>query len=674
MIEQIFLKVMDMSWSAGMIIAVVLIVRVFLKRFPKFISYMLWSVVFFRLLCPVTIESEISPVPDLSPAFYEYKPEKAAAPMEEVLNEFAVPYIGGERANVSDPGHIIFVQFSVDEDIGAVKVSWQEMFILFGKYVWIIGIGIMFLYCVISTAKIHNKVSVSIPFKNNIYITDETVSPFVMGMFNPRIYLPTGLSDKEQEYIILHEKFHIRRFDHVVKPVAFAALCIHWFNPLVWTAFILFCKDMEMSCDEAVIKKMGENIRADYSFSLLSLSTKHRTLRGIPVDFGEGDTKGRIKNLAAFRKTKKGVLAVLTAGVVILILCLASTHKTSIAAEKDFEGKNNPEDGSTVAENTGLQNQLNVSLDITEHYRTKVGDPSNFFYIDENNVLWGSGKNERGQLGQGTWDYFFHSEKVKIAENVIDVDYSQRGFVIFLTADHKLYGMGNAGCGALQKYEDFDYIKYTHEGYYHAYCVREPYLLMENVVYARCGRDDIACLTEDGEVWVWGTIYCEQISFSEKVFLVSFVEKPKKILDNAVLVTGGWFNHAALLQDGTVWTWGYNGAGNCGVADRVVVSEPTMVAEDVVMVWTDLTVGNNPQPGSEDAAMALTGSLNHKTEYDDIAEFGSIYPRFLNNTVIQKADGSYWVCGENVGTQKKVMHSAEGDYFIICTYEFHPCQ
>ena len=675
MLEQVFLKVMEMSWSASMVITAVFIVRILLKRFPKFISYMLWSVVLFRLLCPVTIEFKISPIPNLKPTFYEYMSEKDDIPIEGLLGGAAVSNIGGETGNMPEPGQISSVELSSDGHVKAEAVSWRELFILFGKYAWICGIGILFLYCVISTAKIRKKVSVSIPFKENIYITDETVTPFVMGIFNPRIYLPDGLGEKEQEYIILHEKYHIRRFDHVVKPMAFVALCIHWFNPLVWVAFILFCKDMEMSCDEAVIKRMGEKIRADYSVSLLTLSTKHRILRGIPVDFGEGDTRGRIKNLAAFRKTKKGVLAVLTVGVVVLILCLASTRKTSIAAENDPEDEktqvaaaNDSEDGITVAGDPEIPDQLNISLDITELYHTNVGDPSNLYYIDESNVLWGSGRNEYGQLGQGTQDYEYHSEMVQIAENVIDVDYSQKGFVIFLSEDHKLYGMGNAGCGALQQYEAFDWTRYENgENYY----VSEPYLLMENVKYARCGRDDIVCLTEDGAVWVWGTIYCNGGYLSQNVY---FVEKPKKILENAVLVTGGWFNHAALLQDGTVWTWGYNSAGNCGVAGLAVISEPTMVAEDVIMVWTDLAVSGYQQADAEDDSMAWTGDLKYNTEYDNIAGFDDVYPRLLNNTVIRKADGSYWVCGENVGTEEKVVYGAEGDYSIICTYEFYPCE
>lgn len=374
MLQQIFLKVMDMSLTASMIIAVVLVVRIFLKRFPKFISYMLWSVVLFRLLCPAVLEFEISLVPASTPVFYEYISEKDTDPIEVSSGGAAVLYA-------------------------------DKLFILFGRYVWISGIGIMLLYCVISTARIRNKVSASIPFEKNIYITDDIVSPFVMGIFNPRIYLPGGLGEKEQEYIILHEKVHIRRFDYIIKPVAFAALCIQWFNPLAWIAFALFCKDMEMSCDEAVINKMGEDIRADYSVSLLNLSTNPHILRGIPVDFGEGHTKSRIKNLASFRKTKKGISAVLTAGVVILIICLASTRKAVVAETES--------------------------------------DPS-----------LQSGKDQNGQLGQETQDNDFPEGMVKIGENEILVDYSQEDFTISLTEDKVLFRMGTAGSDAPQEYED----------------------------------------------------------------------------------------------------------------------------------------------------------------------------------------------------------------------------
>lgn len=675
MLEQIFLKVMDMSRMASMVIVAVFLVRILLKRFPKYISYLLWSVVLFRLLCPITLESDISPVPNLEPVFYDYTSEKNAVSPKEP-DELVVPHTGGETEKEPEIGQVIptqtaSVQFQPDENVRAAEVSWQELFILFGKYVWLAGIGIMLLYCVISAAMVRNKVSPSIPLKENIYMTDEAISPFVMGILNPRIYLPEGLGEKEQEYIILHEKFHIRRFDHVVKPVAFAALCIHWFNPLVWIAFVFFCKDMEMSCDEAVIKRMGETVRADYSASLLALSTQRRIIGGFPVDFGEGDTKDRVKNLATLRKTKRGVMAVLIAGVAILIVCLAFTRKAFIS---DADAPRNENHGAENGEMTDKPEKsdesepLYVSLDITEFYVTHKGDSSNLYYIDENNVLWGCGSNNYGQLGQGTQDYDFHEDKVKIAEHVVHVDYSQKGFVIFLTEDCKLYGFGNAGCGALQQYEAFDWDKYVNGEHYY---VSEPCLLMEDVTYACCGRDDIVCLKEDGTVWTWGTIFVEGYAFYPPNELY-FRQKPKMILENAVLVTGGWNHHAALLANGTVWTWGYNGAGNCGVADLTVVSEPTMVAENVVMVWTNLAVDGYSELDAEDLAMAWTGRLKY-TEYDNIAEYGGWYPRFLNNTVIRKADGSYWVCGENVGTEEKIVPGAEAAYPVICTHEFSLC-
>ncbi len=680
MLEQIFLKIMDMSWAASLIIVIVMILRILLKRFPKYISYMLWSAVLFRLLCPFTPEAVFGLIPDLKPAFYEPAAERDQALMAE-KGGFAVPYTGNETVDAPETTGAMPGQSYMDHGKDA-EISWQELFVLIGKYVWISGIGLMLLYSVISAVRIHRKAAEAIHLKDNIYMMYEPVSPFVMGILRPRIYLPGDFSEKEQEYIILHEQFHIRRFDHIAKLAAFAALCIHWFNPLVWTAFILFCRDMEMSCDEAVIKKLGVNIRADYSASLLAVSTKHRFIRRLPVGFGEGDIKGRIKNLAAFRKTKRGIAVALAACAGILILCLATTRKAGIPDGDDSpvetaaaEGHGTP-DGAEASEGTEASEEagtsepvpLKVSLNIAEHYAANVGDPSNFYSIDENGVLWGSGRNEYGQLGQGTQDYEFYSEAVKIAENVVHVDYSQKGFAIFLTEDYKLYGMGNAGCGALQQYEEFDWTQYVNGEHY---TVTTPVLLMEDVVYACCGRDDIVCLGEDGTVWTWGTVYAEGGYLSNKVY---FIEKPKKILENAVLVTGGWFNHAALLQDGTVWTWGYNSAGNCGIADVSVVDEPALAAENVVMVWTNLAVAGYPQVSTEEASMVWEESLQYNTDYDNIAEFGDIYPRHLNNMVIQKADGSYWVCGENVGTEEKVVHGAEGDYSVICSHEFSPCE
>lgn len=660
MLELIFLKVINMSWGAGIVILIVCLARFLLKRFPKYISYMLWSVVLFRLFCPMILEIDISPVRSIDPILYEYTVEEESV-LPEILVEYNEPHIDTETVVDSENGQITSGQVALEGNFKKEERSWQEWAVLVGKYVWILGMVVMFLRFVISFIQIRKKISTAIPLKDNIYIMDETMSPFVMGILKPRIYISGELNEKEQEYIILHEQFHIKRCDHIIKVIAYVALCIHWFNPLVWLSYVLFCKDMEMSCDEAVIKKMGENIRADYSASLLALSTRHHII-GIPVDFGEGDTKGRIKNLARFRKIKPTVIAGLVTGVVILTVFLAFNHKSSNSDIKDLD------DEGSIVENEEVLNQikedelLKLEINIEDFYLKKTGDPSNFYYIDKDNVLWGSGRNEYGQLGQGTQDYDFYEDAVKMAENVVHVTFSQKGFVIYLTDDNKLYGVGNAGCGALQQYEEFDWNKYVNVNAEH-YSIATPVLLMEDVVYACCGRDDVVCMKKDGTVWTWGTVYVQGNYFSNNAY---YIQKPKEILKNAVLVTGGWFNHAALLQDGTVWTWGYNGAGNCGVANSSVVKEPTMVAENVVMVWTELAASLESPPEGTIRA----GKTQYNVDYDSITEFNGEYPYFLDNTVIKKVDGSYWICGENVGTEEKVVRGAECDYTVICTHEF----
>ena len=235
MLEQIFLKVMDMSFTAAIIIGIVLIVRIFLKRFPKYISYALWSVVLFRLLCPYSFESAYSLVPDVKPVSYQY---------EMATDTVSVPEeSGGENFSgiASDlrKSDIQAVSGSGRTDTDA-KLLWQTRCVTFGKYVWVLGVCVMLFYSIVSMIKIRQKVSVSVRVRDNIYITEGHISPFVMGVFRPRIYLPDCLSEKEQEYIIFHERCHIRRLDPVIRVLAFLVLSIHWFNPLVWVAFIIF--------------------------------------------------------------------------------------------------------------------------------------------------------------------------------------------------------------------------------------------------------------------------------------------------------------------------------------------------------------------------------------------------------------------------------------------------
>lgn len=334
-------------------------------------------------------------------------------------------------------------------------------------------------------------------------------------------------------------------------------------------------------------------------------------------------------------------------GLVLLVLCVRNIVSGGKSNQNKVEEKQCAEIDQSFEENgkEAMGERVLPSVEIEDFYITNTGDAANLYYIDENNVLWGCGKNECGQLGQGTQDYNFHENMTKIAENVIHVDYSRHDFVIYLTKEHKLYGLGTAGRGALQQLKDFSYEQYTNSS---SYPVSTPVLLMEDVQYARCGRDDIVCLKEDSSVWTWGTIWYD----SEQNFY--YEKDPVKVLEDTVLVTGGMFNHAALMRNGSVWTWGYNYSGNCGIEGNPVISKPQLVAEDVIMVWT--------------------GSLKYDVDCLDISEFNGFYEKQLENTIIQKSDGSYWICGAGIGNEEKVLpyYYEVVDYTMTCTHEFFP--
>jgi len=337
MLDELFMRTIDMSKIASVVILFVILARLLLKRAPKIVSYALWTVVLFRLLCPLSLEAPVSIVPDVTPVSQNYS--LADEPISVVGAGLAAYRAVGDAFNGGlGVQHIQTTETNENGNTIYVTSNWRDVWILFGQYVWIAGITVLLIYSAVSYWKLQKKLKVVVPLRDNIYIADDIQSPFVMGWIRPKIYLPCGLSEKEQDYILLHEQHHIKRLDHIFKVLAFLALCIHWFNPLVWFAFVLAGKDMEMSCDEAVIRKMGEGVRADYSASLLALATGHRIISGTPLAFGEGDTKGRIKNLSKWKEPVLWVVILAVIACTVLAVCLL----TNPAASQEFpkEGHN----------------------------------------------------------------------------------------------------------------------------------------------------------------------------------------------------------------------------------------------------------------------------------------------------------------------------------------------
>lgn len=318
-----FPDLMNINLTASIVIVFVICVRQFLKKAPKIFSYALWGIVLLRLLVPISIESPISFVPERTEfssmvEVNEVLPEiRFETPQERADNEW-------HREN-TPPG----------EPLAQVRrVLTAQDYLTF---VWLLGIAVMLLYSFVSYWKLRHKLKVVVPYRKGIFIADDIDSPFVMGVFRPTIYLPGSLEPWERTFIVAHERHHIRRGDHIFKALGFLALTIHWFNPLVWAAFILASRDMEMSCDEAVIRKLGEDIRAEYSASLLNLATGHRLFAGTPLAFGEGDPTGRVRNLAKWKKPAAWVILICVVLCVVLAVCLLTNPETNVPDEPQIQ-------------------------------------------------------------------------------------------------------------------------------------------------------------------------------------------------------------------------------------------------------------------------------------------------------------------------------------------------
>ena len=320
MLHLLLIKVINMSLTASIVILLVLLARYIIRRAPKIFSYLLWMVVLFRLLCPVSLSVDLSffnliDMPTTHRSNLEF-----ISPNTRFLG---TPYTDSTLTNVLKTSEEVTLSNNP-----TLKPDLIEVFFSIAPYLWILGFFVMLIYSALSLLKLHHKLIGATPLRANIYVADYITSPFVLGVFRPKIYIPSFLSSKEQEYLLLHEQYHLRRFDHVVKLLFFLALCIHWFNPMAWIAFILLGKDMEMSCDEAVLARIGDDIRVDYSTSLLNFATGHRIISNTPLAFGEGDTKSRIKNVLSWKKPSVRVTLLAATTSIILILSFALNPKT----------------------------------------------------------------------------------------------------------------------------------------------------------------------------------------------------------------------------------------------------------------------------------------------------------------------------------------------------------
>lgn len=304
---ELLLKILNMSITASWIALAVIFLRLLLKKAPKWISCSLWALVGLRLIIPFSFKSKISIIP--SP---ETLPENI---------------ITGPDFNVSFGIPVIDVpinEYLNDHYFEGVTVSMGngETVMSVLTVIWIIGIILMMIYAFFSYLQLKMKMRESFHLKENIYLNDNAPSPFILGIFNPKIYLPSYINEHDSEYVISHEKAHLKRIDHLWKPLGFIILTVYWFNPILWLAYALLCRDIEYACDEKVIREIGEKHKKDYSSALLNCSVQRKVISACPLAFGENGVKNRIKSILNYKKPAFWIIIFSLVAVIIASACL----------------------------------------------------------------------------------------------------------------------------------------------------------------------------------------------------------------------------------------------------------------------------------------------------------------------------------------------------------------
>lgn len=310
--NEFFLKVINMSISASWLVLAVLILRPALKKAPKWINVLPWGILAVRLICPFSIESTLSLIPSAEtipnkvisgPSF---RVQTGIVPVDHRINDYL--------------GDHYFEGISVPANNGLNVITVLAA-------IWAVGMLLLLAYTAICWWRLRRRTDTAVLYRDNIFRSENAVSPFVMGIIRPRIYLPLGLDGQALEYIVAHEQAHVCRKDHWWKPLGFLLLSIHWFNPLMWIAYNLLCRDIELACDERVIKEFGNEQRADYAQTLVACSVSRPMIAACPPAFGEIGVKDRVKSVMNYKKPGFWIVIVSVIACMAVAVCFLTSPK-----------------------------------------------------------------------------------------------------------------------------------------------------------------------------------------------------------------------------------------------------------------------------------------------------------------------------------------------------------
>lgn len=301
--EALFIKLLNMSITASYLVLAVVLLRLLLKKAPKAIFVAMWALVGLRLMVPFSLESIFSLIPSAEPVPEDiaYVPIPTVQTGVQFFNSAVNPVL--QHSFAPAPG---------------ASVNPMQIALRVASTLWAVGAAAMLGYCAFSYLRIHRKVREAACLNGRVWLCDSISSPFILGLFRPKIYLPSNMNQQDMEYVLAHENAHLKRRDHLWKPLGFLLLAVYWFNPLMWLAYILLCRDIELACDEKVMKQMGSEAKKPYSEALLNCSVKPRMIAACPLAFGEVGVKDRIKSVLSYKKPAFWII------VVAIVLCIAA--------------------------------------------------------------------------------------------------------------------------------------------------------------------------------------------------------------------------------------------------------------------------------------------------------------------------------------------------------------
>ncbi|MEY8233718.1 M56 family metallopeptidase [Oscillospiraceae bacterium 50-16] len=308
-----------MSIAASWLILAVVLLRLVLKKAPKWMAVLLWGIVALRLMVPISFESALSLIP-------------SAETFNAQNIQYETPAISNGIPTVNHTVNPVLGETFAPNPGGSVNPLYVLTFIV--SVIWLVGIAAMLLYAVISYVRVHQSVAERVPYEGNIFLCDHVKSPFILGLVRPKIYLPSNMNTMAMEPVIAHEKAHLARRDHWWKPLGFLILTVHWFNPLCWMAYVLLCRDIELACDEKVIRQMDLDGKKHYSTALLECSAQRRLVTICPLAFGEVGVKERVKNVLNYKKPAFWIIAVAVVACAVVTLCFATNPKQDLPQEQ----------------------------------------------------------------------------------------------------------------------------------------------------------------------------------------------------------------------------------------------------------------------------------------------------------------------------------------------------